>query len=159
MFESREKLSEEIAGFLDGFRAQGGGRFACILERKGVLFESAAPEGDGEWMLRRFLEQRAEALFRLPAAMAAGEAMDDVFADWEGDGFFLAVINGRVALVVACPDPEALKARAEPPLRALADRLFRLNASWRLDESGRGLFLGRARLDLIVIGPAGEPPA
>jgi hypothetical protein len=85
--------------------------------------------------------------------MASGEVTEDVFADWEGDGFFLAVINGRVAMVVACADPEALKALAEPPLRALADRLFRLNAAWRLDEKGRGLFLGRARLDMIVVGP------
>jgi hypothetical protein len=64
-----------------------------------------------------------------------------------------------VALVVACPDPEKLKEQAEPPLRALVDRLFRLNAAWRLDEKGRGLFLGRARLDMIVVGRAGDREA
>jgi hypothetical protein len=157
MFESRDRLAEEIGGLLDAFRALGGGRYACVLEAKGGLpFESALPESEGHWMLRRFLEQRAEALFRLPAAMAANEAMEDVFADWEDDAFFLAFINGRVALVVACPDPEALKEQAERPLRALADRLFRYNAAFRLDEKGRGIFLGRARLDLIVIGRAGS---
>ena len=159
MFESRERLAEEVRGLLDAFRALGDGRFACLLEPKGLLFESAEPEAEGHWMLRRFLEQRAEALFRIPAAMASGEEMEDVFADWGDDGFFLAFINGRVALVVACPDPERLKEQAEPPLRALADRLFRMNAAWRLDEKGRGLFLGRARLDLIVVGRAGSDHA
>jgi hypothetical protein len=155
MFESRDRLTEEIGGLLDAFRTLGGGRYACLLEPKGRLpFESAESESEGHWMLRRFLEQRTEALFRLPAAMASGEPMEDVFADWEDDAFFLAFINGRVALVVACPDPEALKEQAERPLRALADRLFRYNAAFRLDEKGRGLFLGRARLDMIVIGRA-----
>jgi hypothetical protein len=155
MFESRDRLAEEIGGLLDALRTLGGGRYACLLEPKGRLpFESATPESEGHWMLRRFLEQRIEALFRLPAAMASGEPMEDVFADWEDDAFFLAFINGRVALVVACPDPEALKEQAERPLRALADRLFRYNTAFRLDEKGRGLFLGRARLDMIVIGRA-----
>jgi hypothetical protein len=156
MFESRDRLAEEIGGLLDAFRSLGGGRYACVLEPKGLRFESAEPESEGHWMLRRFLEQRTEALFRLPAAMATGEAMEDVFADWEDDAFFLAFINGRVALVVACPDPEGLKEQAERPLRALADRLFRYNAAFRLDEKGRGIVLGRARLDMIVVGRAGS---
>jgi hypothetical protein len=157
MFESRDRLAEEIGGLLDAFRTLGGGRYACLLEPKGRLpFESAMPESEGHWMLRRFLEQRTEALFRIPAALASSEVMEDVFADWEDDAFFLAFINGRVALVVACPDPEALKEQAERPLRALADRLFRYNAAFRLDEKGRGLFVGRARLDMIVIGRAGS---
>jgi len=155
VFESRDRLAEEIGGLLDAFRDLGAGRYACLLEPKGRLpFESAMPESEGHWMLRRFLEQRTEALFRLPAAMAANEPMEDVFADWDDDAFFLAFINGRVALVVACPDPEALKEQAEVPLRALADRLFRYNAAYRLDEKGRGIFLGRARIDMIVIGRA-----
>jgi len=156
VFESRERLGEEIHGLLDALRDLGAGRYACVLEPKGLVFETAEPEGAGEWMLRRFLEQRTEALFRIPGALAGGDAMEDVFADWEDDAFFLAFINGRVALVVACPDPEALKERAERPLRALADRLFRYNAAWRLDERGRGLFLGRARLDIVVVGRAGS---
>jgi hypothetical protein len=157
MFESRDRLEEEIGGLLDAFRTLGGGRYACLLEPKGrLLFESAEPRSEGHWMLRRFLEQRTEALFRLPSAMASGEAMEDVFADWEDDAFFLAFINGRVALLVACPDPEALKEQAERPLRALADRLFRYNAAFRLDEKGRGIFFGRARLDMIVVERAGS---
>ena len=158
MFESRERLEEEIHGLLDALRALGDGRFACLLEPKGLLFESAEPEAEGHWMLRRFLEQRTEALFRIPAALASGGPTEDVFADWEADGFFLAFVNGRVALV-SCPDPEKLKEQAELPLRALVDRLFRLNAAWRLDEKGRGLFLGRARLDMIVVGRAGDREA
>jgi hypothetical protein len=159
MFESRERLEEEIHGLLDALRALGDGRFACLLEPKGLLFESAEPAAEGHWMLRRFLEQRTDALFRIPAALASGGPTEDVFADWEADGFFLAFVNGRVALVVACPDPEKLKEQAEPPLRALVDRLFRLNAAWRLDEKGRGRFLGRARLDMIVVGRAGDREA
>jgi hypothetical protein len=154
MLESSTRLAEEIRGLLDAFRALGDGRYACILESKALLFESTPAEGEGHWMLRRFLEPRAEAIFRLPAAMASGDPMEDVFADWVEDAFFLAFVNGRVALVVACPDPEALKSQAERPLRALADRLFRYNAAFRLDEKGKGLFAGRARLDMIVIGPS-----
>jgi hypothetical protein len=154
VFESNDQLAREIRGLLDAFRDLADGRYACLLEARGLLFESAESESEGHWMLRRFLEPRTEALFRLPEAMASGGPVDDVFADWEDDAFFLAFINGRVALVVACPDPEGLKEEAERPLRALADRLFRYNAAWRLDEKGRGILAGRARLDMIVIGQA-----
>jgi hypothetical protein len=41
------------------------------------------------------------------------------------------------------------------PLEVLADRLFRLDSSYRLDEQGRGLFFGSARLDMVVIGRQG----
>jgi len=36
-------------------------------------------------------------------------------------------------------------------LTVLADRLRRLNAAWRLDERGRGLFFGSPRLYAVVI--------
>ena len=39
-------------------------------------------------------------------------------------------------------------------MKALADRLFRVNAAWRVDERGNGLLFGRARLDMVVIGRA-----
>ena len=44
-------------------------------------------------------------------------------------------------MVVVCPDAEQAQGLVDRPLRALADRLFRLNPAWRLDEKGRGLFL------------------
>jgi hypothetical protein len=84
--------------------------------------------------------------------------MEGVFADWsaptgeEEHEFYMAFLNGRVGLLVACPDAEDLKARADEPVRALADRLLRYNAAWRLDEKGRGLFFGQPRLDVVVVG-------
>jgi hypothetical protein len=152
MFESQETLRAQIETILDGIRGMAHGRYACILEPKGLVFETAEAEPASEWALRRFLEQRAEALFRIPPAMASGAPLDDLFAEWEEDEFFLAFINGRVVIVIACPDAAPLEEQAKRPLKALADRLFRWNAAWRLDERGRGFFLGRAKLDLVVVG-------
>ena len=140
-------------------------RYACILEPKGVIAETAEPP-DAPWPTRQFLERRLAAIFSIPKALAAGEPLDDVFAEWHSpasrdeDEFFLAFVNGKVALVVVCGEAEPLRESLSKPIQALADRLFRLNASWRVDEKGRGLFFGRARLDLVVIGrPAGQLPA
>jgi len=156
VFESPRRLEREIADLLDAIRGLGSGRYACLLEPTGVVFESADPEEGGHWMLRRFLEQRSAALFAIPVALAAGGPREDVFADWEDDEFLLAFVNGRVALVVACPEAEPLKENAGQLLRALADRLLRFNAAWRVDERGRGLFFGRPRLDVIVVGRAND---
>ncbi len=158
MFESSTRLADDVRGLLDSIRGVAHGRYAVVLDSRGVVFESASPETTGHWVLRRFLEQRAEALFRVPTALAAGGEMEDVFAEWstpageEDDEFYLAFVNGRVALVVACRNAEALKAEGEELLRALADRLLRYNSAWRLDEKGRGLFFGSPRLDVVVVG-------
>jgi len=152
MFDSRERLGEEIRGLLSALRGLGSGRYACLLEPKGVLFEDADPDAGASWPLRRFLEARAESLFAIPRALASGEDMDDAFAEWEGDEFFLAFVNGRVALVVACPEAEALREKAGRVLKALVDRLLRYNAAWRVDEKGRGFFFTRPRLDTVVVG-------
>lgn len=158
MFEPSARLAEDVRGLLESIRSLAHGRYAAVLDIKGIVFESAEAGTEGHWVLRRFLEQRTEALFRVPAALAAGGEMEDVFAEWsapageEEDEFFLAFLNGRVALVVACPDAESMKVRAEELLRALADRLLRYNSAWRLDEKGRGLFVGQPRLDVVVVG-------
>ena len=68
--------------------------------------------------------------------------MEDAFSGWADDEFLVAVLNERVALVVACPDAEALKAKVDPPLRVLVDRLLRWKAAYRIDAQGRGLFVG-----------------
>jgi hypothetical protein len=158
MFESSARLADDVRGLLDALRTLARGRYAVVFDHKAILFESTEPDTTGHWVLRRFLEQRTEALFRLPAGLASGGEMEDVFADWsapageEEDEFFLAFLNGRVGLLVACPDAEALKAESEKALHALADRLLRYNAAWRLDEKGRGLFFGQPRLDVVVVG-------
>jgi hypothetical protein len=158
VFESTARLADDVRGLLEALRTLGRGRYAVVFEPKGILFESTEPETSGHWVLRRFLEQRTEALFRIPAGLASGGEMEDAFADWsapageEEDEFYLAFLNGRVGLLVACPDAEALKAQADEPLRVLADRLLRYNAAWRLDEKGRGLFFGQPRLDVVVVG-------
>lgn len=158
MFESTERLAEDVRALLEAIRDLGEGRYAAVFEPKGLVFESAGT-GPGEpWVLRHFLEQRTEALFRIPAALAAGTDLEDVFAEWTvpvgepEDEFLLAFLNGRVMLVVACPDAESLKSRVDEPLRVLADRLLRYNSAWRLDEKGGGVFFGRPRLDIVVVG-------
>ena len=151
MFESSKKLGEDITGLLGALRRLGAGRYACLIEPKGIVFESSDPS-ESQWMLRRFLEQRTAALFAIPAALAADGPAEDMFADWEQDEFLLAFVNGRVAVVVACPEAEPLKEKADELIRVLADRLLRFNAAWRVDQKGRGLFFGRAKLDLVVVG-------
>jgi hypothetical protein len=153
VFESHRRLGEEIVQLLGVLRGVAEGRYACLVEPAGILFESAAEEGDDVWMLRQFLKERSAALFRLPEGMDAGGPTEDVFADWSQDEFFLAFFNRRVAVVLACPDAEPLRESAERLLKALADRLFRYNQTWRIGPHGRGgFFFGRAQLDLLVVG-------
>jgi hypothetical protein len=151
MFESKARLQEDVQRLLDSLRELGEGRYAVLFDRKGVLLES--PQATGErWPLRRFVQSRAEALFHVPAALHGGEEMKDLFEDLEGDGFFLAFLNGRVGVLVACPDAQRLEEESGKVLKVLADRLLRLNPAWRLDEKGGGLFFGSARLDTVVVG-------
>jgi hypothetical protein len=154
VFESSRRLSGEVVEILEAIRGLAEGRYACVVEPKGILFESPEPEGREAWALRRFLEEKCAALFAIPRAMADGTDLDDAFEEWQQDEFLLAFINGRVALVVACPEAEPLRERAFPLLKALADRLFRYNETYRLDPEGRGLFIGRPRLDIVVVGGA-----
>jgi len=155
VFESRERLAEDIRGLLEAVRHEARGRYACLLEPGRILFESREPEEREEWALRRLLEERSTALFTLPRSMAGDGPAEDLFEGWEHDDFLLAFINGRVAVAVACPEAEAAREPVMRPLRALADRLLRYNETWRLDEKGRGFFLGSARLDVVVVGRAG----
>jgi hypothetical protein len=153
MFESREKLGDEITRLLEVVRAMAQGRYACVVAPSGIVFESTPEPPDDAWMLRQFLKDRSAALFTLPAAMDAGGPSEDVFADWSQDEFFLAFFNRRVALVVACAEAEPLREGTPRLLKALADRLFRYDASWRIGAQGQGgLFFGRAQLDVLVIG-------
>jgi hypothetical protein len=154
VFESSGRLSGEVVELLETMRGLAGGRYACVAEPKGIVFESPEPESREDWALRRFLEDKCAALFAIPRALADGTLVEDAFEGWQEDEFFLAFINGRVALVVACPDAESLRERAFPLLKALADRLFRYNETYRLDPEGRGLFFGRPKLDIVVVGGA-----
>jgi hypothetical protein len=154
VFESRERLAADILHLLDAVRQEAGGRYACLMEPGRILFESPEPDDRDGWALRRLLEERSAALFSLPKSMAGDGPSEDLFEGWENDDFLLAFVNGRVALAVACPDAEAVRDAVMRPLRALADRLFRYNETWRLDERGRGFFLGSARLDVVVVGRA-----
>jgi hypothetical protein len=156
VFESSRRLSGEVVEVLEAIRGLAEGRYACLVEPRGIVFETPEPEGREAWALRRFLEEKCAALFAIPKAMAEGTELDDAFAEWQEDEFLLAFVNGRVALVVACPDAEALRERAFPLLKALADRLFRFNETYRLDPEGRGLFFGRPKLDIVVVGGAQE---
>jgi len=76
--------------------------------------------------------------------------MSDLFEAWE-DEFFLVFLNGRVGLLVACPDAKRLEVGSGKLLEVMVDRLLRFNPAWRLDERGRGLFFGSPRLDTVVI--------
>ena len=160
MFESRSRLQTDVAEGLEALRGLGSGRYAALFDKRGVLMESPRGGEEGETALRGFLDTRAEALFRVPAALHSGEELEDHFAAWERDEFFLAFVNGKVGLLVACADASGLEQEAGELLRVLVDRLLRLNPGWRLDEKGRGIFAVRPRLDTVAIGrPHGEPEA
>ena len=153
MFESRKRLLDEIGRLLDVLRELGHGRYACLLEPSGIVLEREDENAEQGWMLRQFLKEKAAALFTVPEAMDSGGPAEDVFADWSQDEFFLAFVNRRVAVVVACPAAETLRESAMRPLKALADRLLRYNQAWRLGPYGRGgFFMGRAQLDVVVVG-------
>jgi hypothetical protein len=151
VFESKAALREDARRLLDTLRELGEGRYAALFDRKGVLLESPGDSNEA-WPLRRFVESRGEDLFRLPAALHGGEEMKDLFEDLDADAFFVAFLNGRVGILVACAEPQRLEDQSGKVLKVLADRLLRLEPSWRLDERGRGLFFGSPRLDTIVIG-------
>ena len=150
MFESGEKLTEDIVKLLEALREMGRGRYACLVDRKrGILVET--PEKDPA--LRSHLDEAREALFALPKQMAGGSDIEqDVFEGWQHVDFVCAVLNERAVVVVACDDGQAVREQGEEALGLLADRMLRLEPSWRLGPDGKGLFLGRARLDVIVAG-------
>lgn len=154
MLETQSSLFEEIRKLLGALRSIGEGRYACLIEPGGLLLEDASEPSEEAWVLRRFVEQRIPRLFEIPKTLEAEGPADDLFEDWDEDEFFLAFINGKVGVLVACPDAAALETEAPRALKALADRLFRVNAAWRVDERGKGLLFGRARLDMVVIGRA-----
>ena len=155
MFESKQKLAGDVVTLLEALRQQADGRYACVMEPSRLLFESPGPDDPGaDPRLREFLDTNRAAVFAIPAGMAGHAPMEDAFEHWEDDEFLLAFFNGRVATVLACADAEAARAGAFDVLKLMADRLMRFDARYRLDEKGRGLFLGRARIDLIAIGGA-----
>jgi hypothetical protein len=152
MFESSKRLHEDIKGLLEALRFLGDGRYAVVFDRKGVLAESPGGGEQGEWALRQFVQGHVAALFAIPGALQGDAALDDAFEDWKDDEFFLAIVNTKVGVLVACPDARQVEAESGKLLTVLVDRLLRLNAGWRLDDKGRGLFAGRPRLDTVVIG-------
>jgi hypothetical protein len=154
MFESKTRLQEDARGLLEALRELAEGRYAALFDAKGLVLES--PEASGNEPLRRLVRSRGEALLALPAALhRPGEEVEDLFAEWERDEFFLASVNSRVGVLVACPDAKGLEADAGRLLEVLVDRLLRLNPAWRVDERGRGLFFGSPRLDTVVVGRPG----
>jgi hypothetical protein len=160
MFEPRGRLEENLVDVMAAILDLGRGRYACLVEKTGIVLEFPEEEEGPVHALRRVIEARPAAILGLGAALASGAEMEDAFSGWAEDEFLVAVLNERVALVVACPDAEALKAVVDPPLSALADGLMRWKAVYRLDAQGRGLFVARPRLDVIVVGrPAEDPPA
>lgn len=152
MFESPRRLEEEIESLLLALRQAASARDAFLVEPAGILFASAADEGAAGFAARRFLESRLAGLFALPASLEGSGPTEDVFEGWDDDEILIAFLNGRVALVLLCPDAEGARARLEPPFAALADRLLRWRPALRVDERGRGLFFGRPRVDWVVIG-------
>lgn len=151
VFESKQRLGEQVAGLLQALRERGGGAYAAVFEPAGILFESATEDGAAA-LLRGFLRERTAALFALPGHMDGAGPAEDPFAGWDAHAFLLVFVNGRVGVLAACEDAEGLEAEADELLKALCDRLLRFDERWRLDGQGRGLFVGRPRLEVIVIG-------
>ncbi len=151
MFESADKLRSDVSGMLDALRELGAGRYAAVFDATRVLAESPDDTSEAEWALRRLLQSNGASLLRLPTALHGGDDMGDPFAEWTSDEFLLAVVNGKVGVLVACADAARLETESARLLRALFDRLLRLEAGFRVDEKGRGLFFGSPRLDTVVI--------
>ena len=156
MFESASRLRRDVSQVLDALRALGAGRYAAVFDAREVVAESPEQANEGEWALRQLLQSQAAALLRVPQALENGEAIDDVFADFGDEEFLLAVVNGKLGVLVACADATKLKAESARLLPTLFDRLLRLDDRWRLDERGRGLFFGSPRLDTVVIPRPGS---
>jgi len=154
MFESKEKLASEIEELLEALRCASDSRYACLLDTKGMLFEAPEEPASGTWPIRKLLRDRGARLFEIPGAMEHETPIEDHFAGFDEDDFFLAFINNRVAIVIACPDAEPLQRELMRPLKALADRLLRYNETYRLDDKGGGLFFGTPKLDMVVVGRA-----
>jgi len=151
MFESTTRLRKDVSEMLDALRELAAGRYAAVFDAKEVVAESPSRSDEGEWALRRVLQSHAEPLLRVPRALESGEAVADVFADFGDEEFLLAVVNGKLGVLVACADAAKLEADSERLLPALVDRLLRLENRWRVDDRGRGLFWGSPRLDTVVI--------
>jgi hypothetical protein len=152
MFESGTRLRKDVSEMLDALRALGSARYAAVFDAAEVIAESPSEGHEGEWALRRLLQGgTAETLLRVPRALASGEPLDDLFSDFADEEFLLAVVNGKLGVLVACADADRLKAESAGLLPTLFDRLLRLDDRYRLDERGRGLFWGSPRLDTVVI--------
>jgi hypothetical protein len=151
MFESSDRLQRDVADLLESLRELGGGRYAAVFDASRLVAESPADAAAGDPALRGLLRTEGQTLLRLPAALHAGEELADLFGAWSADEFLLAVLNGRVGVLVACTDAARLEAESARLMKVLIDRLLRLNGAWRLDERGRGLFFGSPRLDTVVI--------
>jgi len=152
IFESRAALRQGLLEAVDAIRTLGEGRYACVLDAGAIVLESPEP-GDGRsFALRQLIEDRRAAILSIPQTLADDTPMEDVFSDWHEDEFLLAFLNQRVALVVACPDAEALKENGTELWPVWADRVLRFDERYRIDPKGRGLLFGSPRLDLVVIG-------
>ena len=156
MFESASRLRRDVSEMLDALRELGESRYAAVFDATALVAESPAEPAEGQWELRRLLQSKAEALLRLPRALQSGEEVADLFAAYGDEEFLLAVVNGKLGLLVACEDATRLKDDSERLLPALVDRLLRLDDRYRLDEKGRGLFWGSPRLDTVVIPRPGS---
>ena len=161
MLEGRSELHARLAESVEAIRGLAEGRYACVLDGSGIVVEASEPADGRSFALRQLLEERRATILSIPRAMADGTPLEpDAFADWNEDEFLLAVLNHRVALVVACPDAEGLKEAAGDLLRVWADRVLRFDERYRIDPKGRGLLFGSPRLDLVVVGgPAGDEDA
>ena len=158
MFESPARLRRDVSEMLDSLRVLGAGRYAAVFDARQLVAESPSQTNEGEWALRRVLQSRAEPLLRVPQALENGEPIEDVFSDFGDEEFLLAVVNGKLGVLVACADASKLKTDSERLIPALVDRLLRLDGRYRLDDRGRGLFFGSPRLDTVVIPrPSAEP--
>ncbi len=153
MFESTDKIREDVLGLLAALRTLAGGRYAAIFEAKGIVLESPTT---GDRVLRRFIEAHARDLLQIPAALHGDAEMQDHFADWAREQFFLAFVNGKVGVLAVCAEAKQVEQESGPLLKALVDRLLRWNPTWRLDQRGRGFLAGRPRLDTVAIGSAEE---
>jgi len=159
VFESSRRLKEDVQGLIEAVRVAASARYACVMEPGRILYESPEPEGQPIATLRRLLELNGAEVFALPGAMAQEEGpgpQADPFEGWEHDELCLAFLNGKVAVIIACPNAEAGREAATKALHILMDRLMRLEPRYRMDGRGRGFFFGQPKLDFVTVARRAE---
>jgi hypothetical protein len=80
VFEAKDRLEENLLVLMAAILDLGNGRYACLVERSGIVLETPEPDEGPLQALRRVIDARAGSIVGLGAALAAGGDMEDAFS-------------------------------------------------------------------------------